>query len=83
MADPKITVARMPMRSATRPMTMPPTPTPIQPSEPASAGIDRVPPKSAAMILSETTVTHGAPNENAKVASAMRATTQEARVSML
>src|SRR5579871_2015162 len=83
IAAPNITVHRTPTRSAIRPITMPPTPTPIQPSEPASAGVSRAPPKSAAMTLRETTVTHGAPNEKASVRSATVATTQDVRVSML
>src|ERR1700681_263759 len=81
IAAPNITVQRTPTRSAMRPIRMPPTPTPIQPSEPASAGTDRAPPNSAAIVLSETTATHGAPNENAIVTSAATATTQEAAVS--
>ena len=71
------------MRSAIRPIMMPPTPTPIQPREPANAGVSRVPPKSAAMDLSATTATHGAPNENASVRSATVATTQDVRVSIV
>ena len=40
---PNITVHRTPMRSAMRPITSPPKPTPNQPSDPASAGVERAP----------------------------------------
>ena len=80
---PNITVQRTPIRSAMRPIMMPPTPTPIQPREPANAGVSRAPPKSAAMDLSATMATHGAPNENPSVTSATVATTQDVRVSMV
>src|SRR5215470_5069337 len=83
IAAPNITVQRTPMRSAMRPIMMPPTPTPIQPKEPANAGVSRAPPNSAAIDLSATTATHGAPNENASVRSATVATTQDVRVSMV
>src|SRR5215813_156453 len=83
MAAPNITVQRTPTRSAMRPITMPPTPTPIQPREPANAGVSRPLPKSAAMALSETTATHGAPNESASASSAAVAATQDVRVSMV
>src|SRR5580658_2267066 len=81
MAAPNITVQRTPTRSATRPIRMPPTPTQL--SDPASAGVERAPPKSAAMALSDTTATHGAPNEKASVNNATVATIQERRVSMV
>src|ERR1700681_4080675 len=83
IAAPNITVQRTPTRSAMRPIRMPPTPMPIQPSDPASAGTDRAPPNPAAMVLSDTPATHGAPNENAIVTSATMATTQEVLVSMV
>src|SRR5215475_8293793 len=83
IAAPNITVQRTPTRSAIRPIIMPPTPTPIQPREPAKAGVSRPPPKSAAMDLSATIATQGAPNENASVSSATVATTQDVRVSMV
>jgi hypothetical protein len=63
-------------------MTMPPKPTPNQDSEPASAGVERAPPRSAAMAFNATTAIHGAPNEHAMARSATQATTQEALVSM-
>ena len=58
---PNMTVQRTPMRSASQPMAMPPTPEPSQAKEPASAGSERELPSSAAMGLRATAVTRGAP----------------------
>ena len=80
---PKITVQRMPYRSASRPMTTPPTEVPIQASEVASDGAERTPPKSAAMDFSPTTVIHIAPNDSARQTTEKLAATQEDRVSIL
>jgi hypothetical protein len=63
-------------------MTMPPKPTPNQHSDPASAGVERAPPRSAAIAFSATTAIHGAPNEHAMASKETLATTQEALVSM-
>src|SRR5215475_10077556 len=63
-------------------MTMPPKPTPNQDSDPANAGVERAPPRSAAMAFKATTAIHGAPNEHPMARSATPATTQEALVSM-
>ena len=76
-----ITVQRVPTRSATRDMMMPPTPEPSQASELASAGMERDPPTSAAMSLSATAVIQAAPNDIPRMASAAEATAQEALVS--
>jgi hypothetical protein len=62
-------------------MTMPPAPKPIQASEFAEAAIERNPPMSSAISLSATIVTHGAPNDTARISSVIVATIQEARVS--
>src|SRR5580692_8511924 len=78
---PPMTVQRTPTRSATRPMTMPPSPAPTQTSAPASAGIERSPLTSAAMFFSATTVIHGAPKATAMTTSTTVATTQDWRVS--
>jgi ABC-type hemin transport system substrate-binding protein len=61
---------------------MPPTPEPSQASALASAGIERVPPTSAAMSLSATAVIQAAPNAIIIVNSATEATTQDARLSI-
>jgi hypothetical protein len=63
-------------------MRMPPTPDPSQASELASAGIERVPPTSAAMSVRATAVIHAVPNAISIVASATPATTQEVLVSI-
>src|SRR5262245_15888765 len=81
-AAPKMTVQRMPKRSATRPMAMPPAPAPSQASALASDGTERPPPTSAAMDLRPTAVIQNAPNEMASRHNAMLATTQEDRVSI-
>src|SRR3981081_557479 len=79
--EPKITVQRVPTRSATRDMMMPPMPEPIHASALASAGMERDPPTSLAMSLSATTVIQAAPNDIPRMASAAEATAQEALVS--
>src|SRR5450631_1941164 len=82
ISAPNITVQRVPMRSAIRPITIPPTPEPSQASALASAGIERVPPTSAAMSLSATAVIQAAPNDIPMMHSATEATTQDARLSI-
>src|SRR6185295_9200369 len=79
--EPAITVQRVPTRSATRDMMMPPTPEPSHASALASAGTERDPPTSAAMSFSATAVIHAAPNDIASINSATEATAQEALVS--
>src|SRR4051794_34287275 len=79
--EPKITVQRVPIRSAMRDMTMPPTPEPSHASALASAGTERTPPTSPAMSLSATAVIQAAPNDIARMNSATEATVQEALVS--
>src|SRR5664279_5443471 len=79
---PNIAVQRVPMRSAMRPITMPPMPEPSQASALARAGIERVPPISAAMSLSATAVIQAAPNAIVMTHSATEATTQDARLSI-
>src|SRR6478752_8535281 len=81
ISEPDITVQRVPTRSATRDMMMPPMPEPSQASELASAGMERAPPTSAAMSLSATAVIQAAPNDIPRMASAAEATAQEALVS--
>jgi hypothetical protein len=61
---------------------MPPTPPPSQASALASAGIERVPPASAAISVKATVVIHPVPKAISIVASATPATTQEALVSI-
>src|SRR3954471_17323277 len=80
--EPKIPVQRVPTRSATRDMMMPPMPEPSHASAPASAGTERDPPTSLAMSLSATAVIQAAPNDIPRTASATEATAQEALVSM-
>ena len=82
ISAPPSTVQRVPMRSAMRPMTMPPTPEHSQASAEASAGTSRAPPTSAAMSLSATGVIQAPPNAISKVTSATVATTQDDRLSI-
>src|SRR5665647_495410 len=82
ISEPKITVQRVPTRSAMRPIMMPPTPEPSQASAEASAGIEREPPTSAAMSLSATAVIQAAPNAISMVTSAAMATTHDALLSI-
>lgn len=79
--EPKITVQRVPTRSAIRAMMMPPVPEPSHASALASAGTERDPPTSLAMSLSATTVIQAAPNDIPRMKSATEATAQEALVS--
>src|SRR5664280_1750904 len=74
ISAPNITVQRVPMRS--------PMPEPSHASALASAGIERVPPTSAAMSLSATAVIQAAPNDIPMMHSATEATTQDARLSI-
>ena len=82
ISAPHSTVQRVPMRSAMRPMTMPPMPEHSQASALASAGTSRAPPTSAAMSLSATGVIQAPPNAISKVTSATLATTQDDRLSI-
>src|SRR3954454_14898118 len=82
IVEPEITVQRVPTRSATRDMMMPPMPEPSQASALASAGTERDPPTSPAMSLSATAVIQAAPNDIARMNSATEAMAQEALVSM-
>src|SRR3569832_1288987 len=82
ISEPKITVARVPIRPAIWDMIMPPMPEPCHASELASAGTERDPPTSLAMSLSATAVIQAAPNDIARTKSAAEATAQEALVSM-
>src|SRR3954452_24695502 len=79
--EPKITVQRVPTRSAMRDMMMPPMPEPSHASALASAGTERDPPTSPAMSLSATAVIQAAPNDIARMKSTTEATAQEALVS--
>src|SRR4051812_43483624 len=81
ISEPKITVQRVPTRSAIRDMMMPPTPEPSHASALASAGTERDPPTSVAISLSATAVIQAAPNDIPRMASATEATVQEALVS--
>src|ERR1700688_401964 len=78
---PKMTVQRIPTRSATRAMMIPPAPEPSHASALASAGTERDPPTSLAMSLSATTAIQAPPNDIARTNSATDATAQEALVS--
>src|ERR1700733_2057097 len=77
---PKITVQRVPIRSAIRDMMIPPAPEPSHASALASAGTERDPLTSLAMSLSATTAIQAAPNDIARTNSATDATAQEALV---
>ncbi len=78
---PPATVQRTPIRSAMRPIRMPPRPDPIHISALAKAGIERWPPASAAISLRATMVIHGAPKAIAMMARMTPATSHEVRVS--
>src|SRR5258707_5117586 len=80
--EPQMTVQRVPILSAIRPIKMPPMPEPSQASALASAGIERTPFTSAAMSLSATAVIHAAPNAISIVTSATVATAHDALVSI-
>jgi hypothetical protein len=62
-------------------MTMPPKPTPNQTRDPASAGVERAPSRSPAMVFKATTAIQGAPNEHAMASSETLATRQDSFVS--
>src|SRR3954451_15986331 len=81
ISEPRITVQRVPTRSAMRDMMMPPMPEPSQARALASAGTELDPPTSPAMSLSPTAVIQAAPNDIARMKSATEATAQEALVS--
>src|SRR5471030_1884951 len=78
ISEPQITVQRVPTLSAMRPVMMPPAPEPSQASALAKAGIERVPPTSAAISLSATAVIQAAPNAISMMNSATEATTHDA-----
>src|SRR5450631_1317649 len=79
--EPKMTVQRVPTRSAIRDMMIPPAPEPSHASALASAGTARDPFTSLAMSLSATTLIQAPPNDIPRMKSATKATTQEALVS--
>src|ERR1700681_1448701 len=79
--EPKMTVHRVPIRSAIRDMMIPPAPVPSHASELASAGTERDPLTSLAMSLSATTPIQAPPNDIPRMKSATDATAQEALVS--
>ena len=58
---PMTATLRMPMRSASQPIGMPPMPVPSQASEEASAGTERGVASSSASCLRPTTMMRGAP----------------------
>ena len=78
MQAPKITVARIPKRSATQPNAMAPVPAPSHASEFASAGIERALPSSSAIGLRETTTNSGVPDEKVNMKRTTPAATQDA-----
>src|SRR5689334_5056272 len=81
ISEPRITVVRVPMRSARCDIRMPPVPEPSQASALASAGTERAPPASLAMSFSATAVIHAAPNDMPRITRATEATTHEVLVS--
>src|ERR1700738_5001008 len=78
----KIPDRRVPARSASRDMIMPPVAEPNHASALASAGTERDPPTSLAMSLSATVVSQAAPNDIPRMKSATEATAQEPLVSI-
>jgi len=58
---PMATTARMPIRSASQPIGMPPSPVPTQTREPARAITDRSVPRSAWIGFMPTTINSGDP----------------------
>jgi hypothetical protein len=78
-----MTVQRTPILSAIRPIAIPPTADPSQASEYDSAGTDRILSNSAAIGFSATMVMTGAPKEIERMPSAVTATSQERRVSIV
>src|SRR3974377_2336165 len=79
---PKITVPRVPTRSAIRPIIMPPAPEPSQATALASAGTERVPPTSLAISLRATTAIQAPPYDIVMMKSATEATTHDVLVSI-
>src|ERR1700720_3744951 len=79
--EPKMTVQRVPTRSAIRDMMIPPAPEPSHASALASAGTERDPPTSPAMSLSATTAIQAAPNDIPRIKRATNAMVQEALLS--
>ena len=63
MIPPPMTTGRMPIRSASQPIMIPPAAEPNQASAKARAGTERALPSSAAIGFSATTVMVGAPND--------------------
>ena len=61
MQAPMATVARMPMRSASQPMKMPPAPVPTQTSAPASASTERSVPSCSCIVFMPTMTINGEP----------------------
>src|SRR5664279_6438710 len=82
ISDPHSTVQRVPTRSAMRPIMMPPAPEPSQAMALAKAGIERVPPTSAAISLSATALIQAAPNAISMTNSATEATSHDCLFSM-
>jgi hypothetical protein len=61
MQAPMMTVRRIPMRSASQPMKMPPAPVPTQTSAPASATTERSIPSASWIGFMPTTISKGEP----------------------
>ena len=61
MTAPIVTVERMPMRSASQPIMMPPRPVPTQTSAPASATTERSVPNASWIGFRPTTTSSGEP----------------------
>src|SRR5689334_1025749 len=80
--EPKITVQRVPTRSAMRPIMIPPRPEPSHTIAVDSAGTDAVPLASAAMSLNATGVIQPAPKVIRIATNAAVATVQDSLVSM-
>ena len=77
-----MTVGRTPTRSATQPITTPPAPVPTQTKAPAKATTERSLSSAAAIGLSPTTTTSGAPKAIDRIAKASPAADHDARPSM-
>ena len=61
MTQPINTLLRTPIRSAIQPMTIPPSPVPIQVRAPASARTERETPRSSSIARSPTTMSRVEP----------------------
>ena len=83
MTIPMAMTERIPIRSASHPMGMPPNPVPTQTNEPARATTDRSVPNASWIVFSPTTISSGEPYEIDRIASVTAAATQEPRPSML